>query len=59
MNKKALKWIIIPEHTSQICCYYSYTYLLSSRLYCRLRSYTESTSRFAGFTAGRKFHPAL
>ena len=38
--------------------------LLSSRLYCRPRSFTESCIRskerpLAGFTAGRELHPAL
>ena len=38
--------------------------LLSSRLYCRLRSFTESAVRFknallAGCTAGGELHPAL
>ncbi len=42
----------------------TYTYssaLLSSRLYCRPRNYTESAEpevQFAGYTAGRELHPA-
>ena len=33
--------------------------LLPSRLYCRLRSFTESTLRLVGYTTGRELHPAL
>ena len=37
----------------------TFIHLLSSRLYCRLRSFTESTFRLVGCTTGRDFHPAL
>ena len=53
-NKK-LRNIPIPEHRKLNVHYL----LLSSRLYCRLRSFTESAFRLVGFTPGREFHPAL
>ena len=33
--------------------------LLTSRLYCRYRNYTDSAQALADFTAGRELHPAL
>ena len=43
--KKLWNKLIIPEQsafTDQLILLYLYCYLLSSRLYCRLRNYTES-----------------
>ena len=50
---------IFPEHITININFKFIPYLLSSRLYCRLRSYTESAKLLAGYTAGRDFHPAL
>lgn len=60
--KKLWNKLIIPEQsafTDQLILLYLYCYPLSSRLYCRLRSFTESAFRLVGFTTGREFHPAL
>ena len=61
-KKRPLNYFRGPDQ-KQSCKSFNKHPLLPSRLYCRLRNFTESAScisrMFAGCTAGREFHPTL